>query len=811
MLLISLSYAQHNTIPVNSLSGIVKGTEKAQPLEYASIQILKTTDSSVIGSAVTDAEGKFSISTLPAGEYIIKATMVGYSPYIQHVSLTGNNPPLTINLTLKLKSATLKEIVVVSQKNLIQKEMGKIILNVAGNLQTNGSTAIEILQLAPGVITDRESEIKLNGKSNVMILIDGKQTTFSAEDAARALKNLSADNISRIEIISNPSAKYDAGYNAGVINIITKKNPKEGLTGTAYTSFGKGQYANKLRNGMNFNFNRKRTTVYGNCEWYNYDTRKTFNSWQLWNSSGNALTNSTDTKDRANQLNYSMGVDIKTDSNSVLGLLVTGALSKQHIDKTGNLILNKPNIATGDITNLDQISTSKNTDFSVNANYKTTFKKPGNTLNVDVNYVNTHQTTASQFFQDYLNKDGSVNSSVDIRNNIIPLSRLFSAKVDYTIPASLQWSLETGVKYTQSHIDNSTLFDTLENNTIRPDFNRTSYIDYKEDILAEYVNATKSFKKLSIQAGLRAEQAINRGNDAQGRELFNNKYIQLFPSLTVQYQANKQSNLSLSASKKVARPYYQNLNPFVQYVDQYTYFQGNPHLKPADNYVVELSHAWKGKYISTLGYNLMNRVIIQTYEVQQFDSQVTKITYNNLGVVHAFYMVLYVPVTITKWWSLNLNNISYFLKYANYDHLVYTDVNNGSLSFYCNMYNGFRLGSKTSANIVANYCSAQRINQHYLNGYVAMDASISQQVLQNRGTISLQGVDLFNSHTTSGTTRYFDVTNRFTQRLNIRTVRLTFRYRFGKTSVAAHKDRKLGIEEDKARIKLAHEKEGSYH
>jgi len=807
LLLAKIAFAQQPT-PADGrlIEGTVKDKVSGKAMPGVTVSLLNPKDSSAVEVAATDSLGTFHFHRPGDAVYILRSTHSGYSTEYIHWDLAAHPGAGGLVILLQTKSLELKDILINSPNPLIQRNGEKMIFNVEKNIQTNGLSALEIMPFAPGLSTDKETFLKLNGKSNVLVLIDGKQQFINTDDAIRYIKNMPADQISRLEIISNPSAKYDGNATGGVINIVTKRNPAEGLNGTLRLTTGAGQYSYRLKEGGSFNYRKGNFNLYGGVDLTNNKTRSFNEVTQDWTSQQALFSSNQTSNPKTNQIDSRIGADWKLSKNSVLGVLLSGGWSSLPMTSATDLSFYQNGALIGSGL-MDENRQVKNQDYTANVNYKQSFKKPGETLEGDFTYIKKMQD-----YQDLFNQTSDQNeifSNYLLRNDLHPNTDLLTGKIDYRLPLSKTWVLETGIKDSKTSIQNNTALDSLIGGNTKW-YDHDISLLYNENVAGTYINITKVLHRLTLVAGTRLEYTTSTGKQDSDMVSFDNHYLQLFPSFSAQYGL-KDHQLSLSLNKKASRPWYDQLNPFVQYSDQFTYFQGNPNLQPAGNYTAEISDVFKSRYMVTVGYNLVTNAIIQTYQKDPDNQDITKITYSNLGRLSGTYVALFVPVTINKWWSLNINSFMYYLHYSDYPDSIYPNVNKGPLSVNTTLYSTIKLPYKMSFVITASGTSNQRINQNYVDGYTTVDMALSRSILNNKGTLSFQVNDVFNTYAAKGTTEYLTNVNTFDQKLDTRIFRLAFRYSFGKSTVSGARQRQLGSDADKMRLEMDHAKYGTVH
>jgi hypothetical protein len=781
-----------------SLSGKVNDQEKTAVAD-AVVQLLRSADSSLVKSEFSDASGAFEFKGLPAGTYFLQINVIGYAPY------TSGKTELTASLVLpdqqiQKAGVDLKEVTVAARQNYIERDKGKVILNVENSINAAGSSAFELIEKAPGVRVDNNDNVSLNGKQGVAIWIDGRPTPMTGTDLANYLRGMPSNAIEKIEMISNPSAKFDAA-GSSIINIKLKKDKRVGTNGSISSSYGQGVYP-KTNHGISINHRNKKINVYGS---YNYAYRIAFTSLELKrNFSRNDTFLGAYNQDNYLKFDFSNhiargGVDYFINQKNTIGFVVSGISNKFNPKGDNTSMVYDGNNEYVSLFKTANRSNDHWTNYSANLNYKHQFDSLGTELSTDFDYAHFGNVTKQNFMTRYYAPDateyqdpyllhGDLNGGLD----------LYSIKNDFVKTFHNELKLEAGQKSSYVIADNNLAFYDRSNDQNRFDSSKSNHFIYTENINAAYLNVARDFKKWSAQLGLRCEHTHVTGKQLVYNTKFVNDYIQLFPSAFLGYMINDKNGLELNYSRRIARPSYEQLNPFKFYLDPTTYKEGNPYLNPQTTESLELTHILKQKIYMTIGYSRTNNNITDVIAPADDQRKVTVQTNKNLSQVDMYTLNCSLPIDFTKWWHTAIDAGAYYAFYTG--TIANTSIrNNGGLNFNINLQNTFNFTSRFSGELTANYRSREIYAFDYIHPIGFVSAGIQHKLLANRAVLKLNVSDIFYSNVTTASTQFTDYTETFQVRRDTRVATVSFTYKFGKNSVPASKRRQGGADDIKQR------------
>lgn len=785
------------------LSGKVQD-KSDQPAVAANVVLLKDSNQ-LVKADVTNDKGLFTFDNIAAGNYFLKVTLLGYEVFTSaKIVVTGNTEIPAV--TLLEKEGALKEVAIRAQKPFMEVKADRIVVNVENSIVSAGSSVMDVLERSPGVHVDQNDNISLKGKDGVMVWIDGKQTPMSGSDLANVLKSMPANAVDKIELISNPGARYDAAGNAGIINIKTKKDQRLGMNGSANVSYGQGIYP-KYGAGINLNYRDKKFNLYAS---YNYSVRYWFNHLVL----DRKFLDTSEAHYDQQQLRYSqdnnalydfknhiatIGIDYNLTRKTSVGVSFSGITNSfkpivnnysEALDANDHLIYNF--ITTGRHDNFYY-------NYSGNAYLRHSFDSMGKELNADLDYAAFGNQSNQNFVTAYTAGDGSqYQPDYFLKSDLTGLTQIRSVKADYINPLKGNAKLELGIKSAYVTADNEPLFYEKQGIDYELDTTRSNHFIYKENINAAYVNMNKDWTKWSTQIGLRMENTNAAWEQKTTNQKYDTSYVQLFPSLALQYHLNPRHDIGLTLSRRIERPNYQQLNPFKYFIDNTTYREGYPYLKPASFYSVELSHTYKQRFITTFTYGINKGIITEVIQPSETDTgRVTVQTNKNLDQMIFIGLSGAYPFQITRWWS-NVTNFNAY--YARYDgDIANTPIQNGSTTININTNNTFLLPNDFSAEVGGWYQAPQVYGYMDLKPTWALNAGIQKNLLKKTATLRLNIQDIFWTSYPRATSNYTGYEEYFIAERETRVVNIAFTYRFGKRTVAPTRRHMSGAEEEKNR------------
>jgi iron complex outermembrane receptor protein len=800
----ALAQAPHGTASLR-----IWGETKA-PLEGATVEVLRSRDSALVRSALTDKSGQALVENLPVGSYLARVTLVGHQPaYTAPFDLTGTVLSATIpDLTLFPKAATqLQNVTVTGRKPFIQKLNDRIIVNVESSIVSAGSSALDVLERSPGITVDQNDAISLRGRAGVIVMIDGKPSPLSAADLANYLRGLPANAIERIEIITNPSARYDAAGNSGIIDIRMKKDQRMGANGTLTAGYGQGVYP-KVNGGITWNYRNKKANVFGN---YNYNFRKNLNHLFLnRNFYENKVFTSYDDKDNFAVIPVSShaaraGADFFPSKRTIVGFVVNANFASIDRNTDNHVMEYDANRQLRRTFQAQGASDDHNRNAVANVNFKHTFDSTGRELTADIDYGEFRNRSMSTMFTAYKSFNGNpLTADYRLDGDQDGQLKLRTGKADYVHPLAHSGRFEAGVKTSYVTSDNDQKFFDLSNGTSKIDSGKTNRFFYHEWNNAVYANLSKDWKKVNLQVGLRAEQTRVKTHQVRNNVDTAFQYLQLFPSAFFNYKLTADRTLGLSVSRRIDRPGYGQLNPFLFLIDVSTYGTGAPGLKPQITWSYEASYT--AKQVSfTLGYShttdVQNIALLRYRDA--FPKDTTKgenVTIQipvNLSSSDYVGLTVTAPIHLRPWWNM-VSNINVYYNYFE-GNLAGTALANGSPAADLRVNNTFTFKKGWTAELNGSYSSGGRYGYMMSDPQWAVGAGVQKTVLKGAGTVRLNVTDIFWTNLPKATVTYDNYIENWHATRESRVANLAFTYRFGNNKVAAARRRTTASEEERKR------------
>ncbi len=804
--------AQNNAALV---SGTVTANGKA--LEAVTVSLLRAKDSSPVKISVTDKEGHFAFDKAAEGSYRVSAEAVAFQKYYSAVFSVGRQAYALPAIQLLANTSNLNAVTVTSKRPLIENKIDKTVVNVDASPTNTGLTALEVLEKSPGVTIDNNDNISLKGKQGVVILIDGKQTYLSGQDLANYLKNLSANQIDQIEIMSQPSAKYDAAGNSGIINIKTKKTKTAGFNGNISTTAIFANYF-KNTNSINLNWRKNKVNLFGN---YSYSRWEGFNDLHLTrNLRASRDVNFDrysyqDTRGHFTGLpqNFKVGADYYATKKTTLGAVVTGNIRDDNFSSHSRADIYDSLQQFVQYNKAESGNKNGWTNFGFNLNFQQKLDTSGTELTADADYI-FYNATGSQFSNNYLYTDKDVLIPTTdpsnpnpylLRGNLPSNIDIYTFKTDFHHPMKKNTTLEAGLKMSYVKTDNDAQYSLFDESFEgwKGDTLRSNHFVYKENINAAYVNLNRQMKKWGIQLGLRAEQTIADGNQMTQNATFHRNYTKLFPTSYLSYKMNDSNTFALSYGRRIERPDYQSLNPFQEQLDRYTYQQGNPLLQPQFSHNIELSYNFKGVWNLSTNYthtsDIINDVLI-TRKLGNDSNYTTFQTSQNIASSDNVGLSVSYNKQIKKWWNLNL----YVNGFNNHYKGVIDgeDINVNTTAFNFNGSSQFTFNKGWSAEVSGWFNSKQLVSSAILMKPMGMFAfGGGKQLWKQKGSIRINVRDPFWLAKFRGVTNMNKGVTLINNKWDNRRVNITFTYRFGKTGNEPQRRRNSGSDDETNRIK----------
>ncbi len=758
-----------------------------EPLGFANIVLSLNADSSFVKGTTSDFDGNFSLSVQNENTYFVTISMLGYDNYLSKPFTLNdqNKEQILENIKLSEGGLQLEEVTVTARKPIFEQRIDRTIINLENRVAMAGANTLEVLEQSPGVIVNRSSgAIGMLGKDGVNVMINGKLNYMPNDALLQFLEGLDANNILKIELITTPPANLDAQGNAGYINIVLKNNPNEGLQGSYALTGGYGRGI--LGNGsINLNYRKGKINLFGNYAYTRNDQEQFTSLNRSINSFQSSLTS--EREPIRNNQNARLGLDYQIGKNTTVGVLFSGYLNKWDMNAL-NTILEKE---TNEITIISRNREDNNWQhLQSNLNITHQFKG-GGTLSTDFDYLyykNENPTLYDQTFQD---ENGVVFNAQDVFSTKTTSFDILVGKVDYSTPFSDNLNFSIGTKYVQSNFENNVL--VTENNIVLDAF--TSESDLEENIFAAYTELDyQATEKIRLKGGFRYEFTDTELNSTNGGQVIDRQFGSLFPSLFFNYKINPTNQFNLSYSRRINRPSFSDMAPFIIFLSPNTSFGGNAALQPAIANTFQSDYRYKTVNFS-IQYTQEDSTIVRFQNRFEPTTNTQIIVPDNLREQKTISASVAFPIRVNDWWNMRLFGI------YTYQTAIWVDDELGTQEFDQNI---FRLNGSQSFKLPNDF--GIELSGFYqttsLNGNVkfkpqgVLNFGI-QKKLKNNARLTFNINDVFNSLKAIGVTdlpnenifvtRTFD----FSQR----TFRLTYSTIFGNQKLKGSRNRYSGDEE----------------
>ncbi|WP_309641105.1 outer membrane beta-barrel family protein [Flavobacterium sp.] len=782
-------YAQNRPdIKKIKITGVIIEKVSKQPLEYATITFINTKNPKLIGGGITNAKGEFDVSLIP-GNYTAKAEFISFKA-LEIAAKDYQESSSLGTIALDEDATQLKTVEIRAQTTSIEIKLDKKVYNVGQDLMVKGGTVSDVLDNIPSVTVDVDGAVSLRGNSNVRILIDGKPS--NAVNISDALRQIPADAIDKVEVITNPSARYDAEGGGGILNIILKRGKNQGVNGSVIVSAGSPE-----NTGISGNFNSKNTGS-------NFFTALGYSK---SNGPGNTKINQENYDDTGNFVSYieerrknkrsregfngSFGMELYLDKTS--SWTNTLSLRKNKGGNPEDVIYSIYSANPFELRERYNDLYRSSQDVEYTTNFIKKFKKDGHKFTIDGAFSVDTDLENSNIYGNailptpaFISSERTTNKQKQSRNLV---------QSDYVLPFGKNSQFEMGIKgnYLTLLSDYKVEEDVLGNDnfTINPNFTNT--LEYKENINAAYIQLGTKIKKFSILSGLRFEDSNIKINQLATQDFNNKHYNNFFPSAFLTYEINGSTNISLNYSKRINRPRDRFINPFSSYSSNVNLFVGNPDLDPAlsDAYDLGFLKKWSKVTLSTSFYINNTKDSFQVIRKERGDKingiPVIVNTPFNLSTDNKLGFEFTLNFTPYKWWKLN-GNFNYFSNktdgsyaYIKTDNTAQTiDLYNTSSTWFTRLTSKITLPYKVDFQVNGTYNAAQKIAQGTNKANASMNLAMSKDVLKDKGTIAFNINDVFNSRKRINDLSTANVNSYSEMQWRERQITVSFTYRFNK-------------------------------
>ncbi len=745
-----------------NITGVLHDAATKEHVEYGSVVLFRSSDSTLVTGSLTDPKGKFVIDKLKPGKYYVRVQFIGYeTKIIPDVNISAQNADIKLgDISIQPNSSSLSGVVITSQKALITNNLDKKVISVDKNMAIGGGTATDIMENVPSVSVDAEGNVSLRGNPNITLLIDGKPSSQTGISTSDVLNQIPANAIESVEVITNPSVRYDPDGTTGIINIVLKKKALQGFNGIVSGNAGTGD---KYNGTFNLNYRKDKFNVFVGADGrlnHMKTSMETTRTTTLSDVDTEVLKQSQAGSMDRNMYSLTGGIDYYFDTRNNMTFSVINR--NMSFNSTGTTLNSNYNGSDSLLRYFERqnIGIRSVNSYDYTLSYKHLFPQKGREYTNDVIYSSNHMTNGTDINQqDYLNQGAEpVGDPFLQKNTAVNTNKAITIQGNYIYPMSENGRIEAGYKaalrdmtmdYTYSYFDDTSGWVSQEN--------LKNKYDYTDHLYAVYGIYGNSIGKLKYQAGLRVEQVFTKSKVFLDDTDYNSQYFQLYPSLHTQYDWGNERELQFSYSRRVQRPSPRELNPYIDYSDSLNIETGNPALKPEFSTSLELGleKYWKSSSLTTSVFYYRTTDVVE--DISQLQDNGTTITMPmNINTSTKYGMEIIGTLSPQKWVKINAN-VSFFQDIMS--DLPEEDIEGSQLFSWNSRLNlSFYPWKNGSFQLIGNYNAPTRSIQEYHKEQYFADASFRQDFLKNKLSLSLRLTDIFNTRTFYETTNGINFT-----------------------------------------------------
>jgi|APTNR8051073442_1049403.scaffolds.fasta_scaffold01915_2 hypothetical protein len=793
------------SLPALSAQSQISGTvseENEAPVSFANVLLLRAADTSLVKGAITESDGAFRFENIATGAYLLEVSMIGYEKHRSGtIEMTATTPKIELGkITIRENTEQLTTVEVVAKKPLFEQKIDRLVVNVEGSITAAGSTALEVLERSPGIMVNRQNNsIALSGKDGVIVMVNGKINRMPIEAVVQMLEGMPSSNIEKIELITTPPANFDAEGNAGFINLVLKQSGDAGLNGSYSFSggFGRGDVSSA---GINFNYRKNSLNLYGDYAFSRQAQEQVVRFDRQVLLDGETIRTDTRSDRDPVQQNHiaRLGFDLNLGKKTVLGMLVSGYDNRWIMDAVNRSVISR-NGLPDTLLNIVNDEVNHWQHLGGNLNLQHTIKE-GETLTFDADYLQYDNENPTNYFTTY--SDGSGNfiyENQTFSGKVTPI-RVGVGKLDYIRQFSEKFKIEAGVKGTISRFDNDVTVAEIRQGVPVNDPELSAEYRLEESIGAAYTAFDlKLDDKSDLKLGLRYEYTKSNLGTVEQANIVDRKYGNFFPSVFLSRTFNEQNSANFSYSRRITRPTFNDMAPFVIFVDPYTFFSGNAALQPSISNNLKVDYRYKTALFS-MQYTVEDSAIaeFQTRIIEGTNQQL--LSSENMKNRKTASFTLAFPVQVTPWWNMQNNLIGVWQEVNAYYNNEPLQVHTKNLQVV--WINSFSLPKDFSAELIGFYQSEALFGTTVALPMTALNIGVQKKLPGNLGTLRFGIDDVLNSLKFGGGSNFpeYNLISKFDADFSQRTFKLTYSRNFGNNKLKGTRQRATGSEEERQRV-----------
>ncbi|MEJ1240322.1 outer membrane beta-barrel protein [Chryseolinea sp. T2] len=768
---------------------------KNDVVSFATVLLKHVSDSTLLQGTTSGEKGEFQFTEVLPGRYYVQVQFVGYETFKGCAIALGTKSITIEPIVLSEKTKLLKEVTIQGQRPTVVQEDGKLILNVSNTVIGSSGSAIELLVQAPGVSVDQNDQISLNGKSGITILLDDKVTYLQPSELAALLRSMNASNIASIEIITNPGARFDAAGSSGVINIKSKKKMLTGFNGSAQMGIGIGRYP-KIPADVNLNYRTKKWVYFLSAN-YNFNKRfsdVTMDRSSYPNGAPTYFDLYTKRVQRLTTRSWHFGTEWQWNEKNSITISTTGSVNNRDSDA-----LTVTNIGSSESGEPDSTFTVSDLQYynwryqTAALGFKHLFKKQGQELTFDADYSIYSFDLGDDISvekQDVLAADQyNITSTQPTAFNVI------AARLDYTFPVNTKTTFEIGMKVSEVKTRSDVTYRNNQSGKFTLDTARSNDFDYTEIITAAYANLKSSVAGFQTQLGLRAESTSYDGVSVLKGQSISRNYFKIFPTFNTFKNVTESYRIGLSYSYRIDRPAYNDLYPFVFYIDPFSGQRGNPNLLPQFTHAVQFSQTFAKTYTVNLGYSNTSQYMAFLILLDS-DNTSGYATRLNFDHCYNYNLSVVAPITLSPKWTANVSINAFFNQYSTQFRDNTATI--AAFSGLVNIIQTILLPWGLTGEIVAIYNAPNVSGLFQTRAYGTLNLGLQKTFMKKKATLRLSANDMFSTTQMINNLEYPGLDLVMDNRFETRIVRLNFAYNFGMSGKSTH--RRIAQDEEQRRV-----------